>query len=703
MRTIWKRAPLLRLVVPWIGGLVCADLLHNWTLPLMVMICSLTTVVVGYQAYQQWFNQRHWLGLAILLGFFGMGWLYGLIRQECMLPTGMDTSTERTWLVRLTESPLERERSFRCIAEVCGEIGDSAAAEPWAKVLVYFQKSNGIDALKPDDVVQVVGRMQPLSGPKAPGEFNMQRHGRRKGIHLQLYSDSLHWKKVWTPNDHSIQFYMEHWRNRALDCLRERHVESLEYGVLAALILGDTSDMDPELMTSYASAGVVHVLAVSGLHVGLVYMLLTPLFRFIFGRSKGRWLRTLLPVALLWMYSGLSGGSPSVLRAAVMFSGFIFADNFGKHNNIYNTLASSAFVLLLFRPSMFFDLGFQLSYLAVIGIVILQKPLASLVHVPNKWLDRVWTMSAVSVAAQISTLPLTLFYFHQFPNYFLASNLFVIPWSTLIIYISIVFYIALPWPWMAQFIVDVLIGMTRVMNRVITWFEQLPCSVTTDIPCDTVQFFTLSLMLFFGLRWLFWRRSAACLVVLSIGVVHMGYGWLRQASVLQSEEAFLCTNYHSLAVAHRSADRMAWYLLTDAISDKGYGWSNYMRDKGIVLPPDTIAIGADQCPLYKWNETLVYLADSAALSRYGWVQCDVMVLHHLGGFRFDAEKMDRVRNVQIALGPGISKRKLRWIQNQWSQGLDCIALGKGTWVVQDGRLHPFSDGQPVLSNKNQMR
>jgi competence protein ComEC len=690
MRTIWKRAPVLRLMIPWVIGLFLADTWNNWMMPLIILICCLTVVVVGYWAYQLWYMQRHWLGMAILGCALSFGWMFGLYRQSCLFPDVDIVPHQKLWTLKLTERPVERTKSYRCAAELVCSINDSVSQCESGNVLVYLQKCQALDMLQVDDVVLVYGRLQMLAPPRSPGEFDLQTHGRRKGVYLQVYADSTHWQMGWKPSNHSVRYYLEEWRKKALSYLHVLHHDPKEYGVLAALILGDTSDMDPELMTSYAAAGVVHVLAVSGLHVGLVYMLLAPVFKRLFGRSRAKWWRTFLPIVLLWLYSGLSGGSPSVLRAAVMFSGFIVADNFGKHNNIYNTLASSALVLLVVRPAMLFDLGFQLSYLAVIGIVILQQPLSNLIHVPNKVLDKVWTMSAVSIAAQLSTLPLTLYYFHQFPNYFLACNLFVIPWSTLIIYLSIVFFIALPWQSVAHMIADLLVWMTRCMNYVIVWFEQLPYSVTTNIRCDIWQFWFLSLGIFLGLRWLFWRKKTALIGLLAVCALHLGYVWINESQQCGSEELLLYSNGHSVGVAHRKVSDLRWYNFGQEEVDPGYGWSNYLRENNIERVDSSRTNATSTCPLYCWENTVVYIADSSAIRRYGWVDCDVMILHHLGRFRFDAKKMDVVKDVQVIFGPGIPWKSKRWIRNKWKDRLECIDLTKGTWVIDSGRFMPYS-------------
>jgi competence protein ComEC len=689
MQIIWKRAPMLRLCVPFIGGILSGDFFHiqPWIVSIWTAV-GLCTLVIGYKAYRLWFTQRHWLGIGVFICFAAMGWWRGHIHQLAHFEADPNIpSTEVSCLVQIMDPPIERENSYRMTAKIY-QLHHDSICENWdANLLIYLAKSNGVAHIKRDDVLYINGSMQMIQTPNAPGEFDMKTHYRRRGIALQMYADSAHWKHLHVPNDHSMKYHLEHWRQTALDQMKRHGIQDLEFGVLAALILGDTGDMDKELMSSYAAAGVVHVLAVSGLHVGLVYVLLAPLFRYLFGKSKGRWLRTLIPMAILWIYSLLTGGSPSVLRAAVMFSGFLFADNFAKHSNIYNTLASSAFILLCVHPAMLFELGFQLSYLAVIGIVVLQKPIYLLLEVRNKWLDKIWTMTAVSLAAQLVTLPMTLYYFHQFPNYFLGSNLFIIPWSTLLIYVSIFFYVCLPWPSLAAVVAKVMIWMTKCMNEVIIWFDHLPGSVTSNISCSLFQAICLSALLFFMLRWLFWRKRQACIAALVVLLVGMlGHG-LERYETLHQETAIVHCDKKSWFVSHVVADSASIYHPNHpshaAIS---YGFQNYLRESGVNPAIDSIAIEGERNPCQIWNHTKVYLADSAAISRYGFWKCDVVLLHHLGRLRIDKNELAQLRDCQLVMDQTVSRKRVAWIKKQLDPSVQCLQLKKGAYILESGKL-----------------
>jgi competence protein ComEC len=190
---------------------------------------------------------------------------------------------------------------------------------------------------------------------------------------------------------------------------------------------------------------------------------------------------------MLWFYSAITGLSPSVLRASTMFSFIIIAQSFKRYTNIYNTLAASAFLLLVIDPYIIMQVGFQLSYLAVIGIVYLQPKIQEWFSFDNWLLNQIWTITAVSIAAQVATFPLGLLYFHQFPNYFLLSNLLVIPISTIIIYLGIavfafakvsvvVSYLALGFSWSVW-----------LLNASVIWIEQLPFSLLQGISISILE------------------------------------------------------------------------------------------------------------------------------------------------------------------------------------------------------------------------
>jgi competence protein ComEC len=691
MSMIWRQAPMLRLCMPLCCGIFLHDAypsLSHWFWALGIF--GLLLLWIGSKAYRLWFTQRHWFGIGAMIVFFVLGAARnGLEHSNKEQGEVHENTAECYFLVKLLSRPTERENSFRMEAQCEGYYRDSIFQSEDKKVMIYLQKSREVADLHRDDLVMILGTFNTLQAPQGPGEFDARKYYGRKGIAVQMYADSSKWCFIKNSNDHSVGYYFEKWRSRALHLLQLYGVDGVEYGVLAALILGDTSEMDQEIMKSYSAAGVVHVLAVSGLHVGLVYVLLAPIFARLFGKSKARWLRTFLPMAILWAYSALSGGSPSVLRAAVMFSAFLFADNFGKRNNIYNTMAASAFVLVLWRPSMLFELGFQLSYLAVIGIVVLQKPIYQLIDIQNKWLDKLWSLSVVSISAQIVTVPITLFYFHQFPNYFLFSNLFIIPWSTLIIYISILFFCLYPWPKLAQLCADLMVWMTKGMNGVIVWFDQLPGSVTSDIPCNSVQALAISGFLFFTLRWWLWKKSRALfgsLVALIFGVGALGY---TKYQTLNSSLTMLHAQKSGWCISHRVGQEAVVYSkMLDTTWSRLYGMQQVMMNQ-LCNDAQEKLIDSLTYPVQRIQGTEIYFADSTAIAKFGLLQVDIIVMHDLGRLKLKKEVLSALHDCTIVTDRSISSKRLNWLKKQTASSVLYVNAKKGCWVLVDKQLRPY--------------
>ena len=296
-----------------------------------------------------------------------------------------------------------------------------------------------------------------------------------------------------------------------------------ELAVISALLLGYKDLLDRETIMTYSSSGAMHVLAVSGLHVGIIYLVLNSLFLFFERIRYGNYLKAVLLILCLWAYALLTGLSPSVLRAVTMFSFIIIGSALKRETNIYNTLAASAFVLLLYNPYILLQVGFQLSYLAVLGIVYLQPKLYKLLYTRNWLLDKIWAITTVSIAAQLATFPLGMYYFHQFPNYFLLSNLFIIPLATFIINGGILLFVISAIPVLPSYIAWVVNKMLLFLNTSVEWVESLPYSLTLGISITKVE-----MLIIFGIIFLLITAIATkkariiqltfCLVILFMGM-----------------------------------------------------------------------------------------------------------------------------------------------------------------------------------------
>ena len=250
----------------------------------------------------------------------------------------------------------------------------------------------------------------------------------------------------------------------------------------------------------------MHVLAVSGLHVGIIFLIISSILKPLQRFKWGIYLKGLFLLLSLWLYAAITGLSPSVTRAATMFSFVIAAKLFKRHTNIFNTLATSAMVLLILNPFLAVELGFQLSYLAVMGIVVLQPYLDKLWE-PKYWLvDKIWAITAVSVSAQVATFPLGLLYFHQFPNYFLLSNLVVIPAATIILPIGIALAVFHLVPLLNTALGFVLYWLVHLLDLFIQWVERQPGALMSGIDISIFETYFIYMIIITSIAFVITRR-----------------------------------------------------------------------------------------------------------------------------------------------------------------------------------------------------
>ena len=332
----------------------------------------------------------------------------------------------------------------------------------------------------------MISRVNPIRGPMNPNAFDYQAYMSHRGIHYAAY---LNLHDLLILNDHPPTNPIKSMGDRLRSILLQANLQPQNKALINALVLGDRHLLDDATSENFANAGVIHVLAVSGLHVGMIYMVLVWCFSF-FGKSTIlRILRCLLILMLLWIYVGITGGSPSVMRAGVMFSFIAIGELVNKHPNTYNSLFAAAFVLLLYDPHLLFSVGFQLSFTAVLGIVFFQPRFSRILDLRYKILQKTWgTHERFVGRPQLATLPFCLYYFHQFPTYFLLANLVVIPLATLLLYATMIGLATSSIPILGEFVFKGIDMIAGIMNVVVEWISKLPGSIITNISFGPTEF-----------------------------------------------------------------------------------------------------------------------------------------------------------------------------------------------------------------------
>jgi competence protein ComEC len=365
-------------------------------------------------------------------------------------------------LVALLEEPLvEKRKSFKAI---CSTISDNQKK----KFIVYFEKTQRLkDSVGYGSAICFEQPLQPIRNSGNPGSFKYDEYCLRQGISHQVYLSAGNYKILPLKDERWWRRWIFNCRRSVVDLIQHNIEGKEEQGLAEALLIGYKDDLDRTLVSAYSNTGVVHVIAISGLHLGIIYTILLFLTRPL-EKRKLFWSRFLLVVAGLWIFSFIAGAQASVLRSAIMFT-FIAAGTLcNRRSPIINTLALSALVLLCWDPYLMWDVGFQLSYTAVLSLVLFFKPVYNWLFIRNKFLDQIWKLSAVTISAQILTLPLTIYYFHQFPLLILLTNLIAIPLSTIILIGEILLVAFSWWPLVSS-------ALGWIITIIIRWMNQLIC------------------------------------------------------------------------------------------------------------------------------------------------------------------------------------------------------------------------------------
>ncbi|ALJ01508.1 hypothetical protein DC20_15880 [Rufibacter tibetensis] len=465
-------------------------------------------LVTGYLALKRPLTRRRrWaglVGLGVIIAFsFWSTFLKNQI-ETLPVPSGAITHYKITLVKAVGVKPAS-------VSSV-GRVEAIRAQGKWhpakGQVAVFFPRSAKADSLRYGQQLLVKGSLSPPKAPANPYQFNYKRYLALKHIQWQAYLPDQHWVPMgYEPPSYVVALSLQV-RKRLENAFKEQITSHREVAIANALVLGVQDDLDAALRNAYARTGTMHVLAVSGLHVGLLYGVLLLFLKPLRRGSSGRLLVFLIILAVVWFYAFVTGLSASVLRSVCMFSLVELGNLLRRRSSILNTLALVAFGLLLYEPNYLLDVGFQLSFLAVAGIVLLQPLFLALWHPEHKLVRFFWELLAISIAAQLATFPLSLYYFHQFPVYFWVANLVAVPLTSLGLYLGVAF-MALFWvPIVSTWLGKALEGTLWLLNELLLWLEHWPAAVLDGFVITPGQVLALYLFLLCGLLFLLQKRLA---------------------------------------------------------------------------------------------------------------------------------------------------------------------------------------------------
>jgi len=349
------------------------------------------------------------------------------------------------------------------------------------KVRLYLEPDSMQIITDIGDSVFFQGRLTKIQNPGNPGEFNYARYMEIQGIYFSGFISRADYHFGEYSGKLKIRRFSAHLQQKLIALFRKNNIRNDELAVLSALIAGNRDYLEQEIQQYYIAIGAMHILSVSGLHVGILYLILASLFGNWSTSRYYKLFRTLIILAAIWMYAFITGLSSPVQRAAFMFSLLLIGKNIQRQANNYNILAASALLILLINPLELFKVGFQFSYLAVLGIIYFQPKLEQLLFIRNNLIDRIWQLFTVSIAAQLTTFPLSLYYFHQFPVYFWFANIIIIPLVWLIMVGAVIFCILIPVGSVLPYLAILLNILLKLLNHIVRFISELPLATISEI------------------------------------------------------------------------------------------------------------------------------------------------------------------------------------------------------------------------------
>lgn len=428
-------------------------------------------------------------------------------------------------------------------------------------LLINIKKDSSTIDFNVDAVLSAYAEFQEIQKPLNPHQFDYSSYLALKQVYHQLYLNQKDLELL-SDTTTSIYGYADELRTTINSKLIEAGFKNEALSIMNALLLGQRQSIDKAIYNNYVNSGTIHILAVSGLHVGLILWILNFIFRPLLYLKYGHFIRPLVLVTILWSYAVIAGLSPSVTRAVSMFSIISIAMHLRRPTNIYNTLVISAFIILLFKPTFLFEVGFQMSYLAVLGIVSVQPILYTLWKPKYLLFDKLWQIFTVTLAAQAGVVPISLFYFHQFPGLFFISNLVVIPFLGVILGFGLLIIALALMDTLPDFMVIAYSFIIESLNDFIAWVAHFENFLLKDIPFSLLQVLC-AYWIIISLIQLYHHKTFKWVVISCVGIIGFQSVLIFNKSQAQRERfivfnksrySIIAQQHQNLLIAHHNLD-----------------------------------------------------------------------------------------------------------------------------------------------------
>lgn len=530
---------IVKWILPFVLGIIIEEAFPTEYEVVPLIICSVLAVGawICVQMSYRYKAARHiylvlFIAIAVLFGYT-ISLLHSPLRCKAHYTYSM--SNADMYEVMINEKPSHTAKSIKATANMIMIHTPEGWNKTEGKVILYFQKDSLAETLQYGDKIVVQSKLRNEPSPNNPYEFDYSDYLAKRHIYATAYIKSGHYTIIEKSSQKGVMAFAYKLRDMMMGIINSSSLSEQEKSIASAMLLGWDENIDNETLQKFSNGGISHILCVSGLHLGIISILVSYCLFFLSNSKKHRIIKGCIRILVLWLFVMITGMAPSAMRAATMFTLIVIGEMFFERADVFSNVATSAFILLLINPNYIYDVGFQLSYSAVIGIVALKPFFDTLPTIPTpkereKWhynkygnrtlvftfflysrkkicnvthliASKILSFAYVSLSAQLFTTPFVLYYFHQFPLYFLIANVAIIPFSGILLATAILVIISGGKAFTTVFSIEI-----KGVNYVLDWVSKLPSANISDIYFDTTMFCLslvaiVCLMLAIGRRW----------------------------------------------------------------------------------------------------------------------------------------------------------------------------------------------------------
>jgi competence protein ComEC len=528
-----KEIPFLRIGLPLCAGII-SGLYYK---PDIILLGVASVIISASLLLSLFFNKSQSnliYGLSLTLAF----WLCGLILYTFEKSSLSTLKNEETiFISTLCDYPEEKENTFMIKINLISIIEKERLETVKGSLVLYHKKDSSVSTFIPGDILIIRCSPVELSNRGNPYEFDYRFFMENQGIRYYAFTNGSSIIKHITPPHRNLIPRALIMREKIISMFRERGITGQRLALVAAITLGQKSMLEPDQKLNFMKAGVMHIMAVSGLHAVILSLFVFSLLFFM--KRRFNIARIIITILILWIFAFVTGLTPSVLRATLMYS-FLQAGKLMKRPvNGINSVLASAFVLIIIRPSVIFDAGFLLSYSAVIYIISFYYGFYQMVQIKNWLVDKIWQSAVVTIVAQAGTLPLTIMLFNRFPVYFILANITIVPVSNLLIITGCLVPMFFHIRFLSHFLAVLLNQMTGLTEYMTSFVASLPNSSIENIGMTTTECLLLTCTIFLFSYWLLNKKSFPVIYPVSFLLLFVMAGMIKEISSKKTNELII--------------------------------------------------------------------------------------------------------------------------------------------------------------------